>query len=176
MTMKSKLRTAFALMPLIVCASAAGAQNPLSLSIQAENSVVNIGAELKVDIVLKNVSGRTITLDRADGTSDRAEVDYEIEMTDPSGRRAARTGYGASFTPDFRTSVQPDGSLHYPAGGSMDFFSLDAGDELRESASLDKIFTISNPGVYLVRASRKEGTGTNAVDVVSNTISVTVKK
>ena len=173
MTMKMRLLTAFSIVTLIGCSPAFTSQKSLSMVLQAENDIVRIGEPTKIDITLKNLSNDPIPLDIEDGTKDRAELDYTIEMTYKNGESVARTDYGNSLLP---YDLQPKGSVKCCRISSPDFEDLNAHDEIHESASLDKIFVISEPGLYFVKVSRTLNTVKPTQNLTSNTISLTIRK
>jgi hypothetical protein len=147
----------------------------MSIILQAENDIVRIGDTTKINVTLKNWSNDPIPLDVDDGTRDRAELDYNIEMTYQNGESVARTDYGNSLLP---YDLQPKDSLKSCRirTVSSDFENLNAHDELHESASLDKIFVVSEPGLYFVKVSRTLNIVKPTQNLMSNTISLTIRK
>ena len=175
MAMRAKSLAIFVAVALIGCAPALSAPNLASITIKSEHNVVKIGDDVKIEIILKNLSDRAIGLDLVNAAPDHAEFNYNIQMTTPEGKSASRTEYGTSILPDHDIVHNADGIYTFHIS-SYAFIDLNSKEELQGSVNLEKIFAISEPGSYLVNVSNKIRVAREIQNITSNTILLIIEK
>lgn len=157
--MKNTLTCALALLVLAVGAgkSFGSATVPFALALEAEEDTVKAGAEVKVNITLKNSSNRAMHMHLT-----LAEVDYAFEVRDSQGMIPPETDY----------AKKSKGRGHF---SNDQIFYLQPGESLpKELLVLTKFYDMSRPGKYTVQVSRVVPRDLGSGTVKSNNLTITV--
>ena len=96
---------------------------------------VKLGTRIVVTLLLKNVSSALVTV----GDS-RPEYDYDLTVTDGSGKELPRTALGNQL---FRHEYT---ILH------SDSHDLEPGQEMKAGIEITRIYQVTQPGTYYMRA------------------------
>jgi dipeptidyl aminopeptidase/acylaminoacyl peptidase len=115
-----------------------------SLAISVPQDEVRIGSDVPVRITLKNVSDRQIMFGHRPGANN-PEFSYEIEVKNAKGQRVEDTAYGREAR-DPKRRQEESRTVEYvqPGGSSV------------QTAHITKLVSLSRPGWYTVRVSRKD--------------------
>jgi hypothetical protein len=164
-------RLSFVLSLLIVAthASAPGqaARQPFSLTVTTPQSIITAGAELRVQVTLKNITDHDIFVSR-DFARETAERNYVIDVRDESGQIAPDTAYN-------RKRKDPGDAKHPNVRyGSHMLETLKPGEELNDDAVVTKLYDITLPGKYSLQVSRQSSDAPGGNIVKSNKIGITV--
>ena len=152
--------------------SVAVAQNaakpPISVNISTTRAEYTIGEPIKLDIALTNNSDKEIAVAQSNAVG-KAELSYDIDVRDTTGKRAERTHYGKVLRGE-----DPEASIM----DSQRTRHLKPHDVLGDSAMLTTIYDLSAPGQYVVRVTKeKKFPGLQPDEpVVSNAIKITITK
>jgi hypothetical protein len=136
-----------------------------TVTITAPETSTKVGSEVKLDVVTKNVSDRTIYV--AYSTAGR---NMKIDVRDSEGNPVSETPFGLK--------VHGTDPKRAPFAGTV--FSmrvpLKPGETSHEQLVLDKEYDLTKPGRYFIRVQRSDIlSDTNTVTFVkSNTIILTV--
>lgn len=133
---------------------------PLTISISVVNPTVKVGTEIRIHVVLRNVSDKAMLIPTSPDPSE-AELHYRVQVRDKSEKDAPETTYGHT--------VRTTGF-----SGSEMKISLQPGGTLEQDTLLRKLFDLSTPGVYEVQLSRRVPYDPNGETVKSNMITITV--
>ena len=133
---------------------------PFALSISAKPDTINLGGKIRVHITLKNSSGQAITIPRSP-SDEFAERFCDFHVTDASGNDVPLTAYGKA-------------ARGRQFSGSVVKVRLNPGETIDEDTLLEKQFNISEPGAYVVQASRPISNDPNDGIVSSNKISISI--
>jgi dipeptidyl aminopeptidase/acylaminoacyl peptidase len=131
-----------------------------SITISAPEDEVQLGTDIRLSIVLKNISDHQITFGHHPGT-DYPEFSYRIEVKNTEGRLVEESGYA-------RAAREP--SRQQSAGYTVEY--LPPGGSAVQTAHLLKLVNLSRPGRYTVQVSR-ENPASNLI-VTSNQITLNV--
>jgi dipeptidyl aminopeptidase/acylaminoacyl peptidase len=115
-----------------------------SISISAPEDEVQLGSDIRLRIVLKNISDHQITFGHHPGT-DYPEFSYRIEVKNAEGRLVEESGYA-------RAAREP--SRQQSAGYTVEY--LPPGGSAVQTAHLVKLVNLSRPGRYTVQVSRED--------------------
>jgi hypothetical protein len=150
--------TVFGLVPLLLGANAQKPK-PFRLSIRPLQASVRAGSEVRIEVTLRNVSGRQIAMPKSDEGGD-----YLVEVRDGKGRMARDTELGRKLKDPGTVRVS-----------SAPLYPLKPQESLKDEIAVGKLYEVSNPGEYTISVARPipEELGTGVVK--SNTITVTVK-
>jgi len=143
-----------------------GADTAFSIVITGPQKPVKAGSEVKVEIVLKNTSGRELTIGRTNAVS-QAEFHYLIEVRDDQGHPAPDTEYG-------RRIMGRETKKRTILYGSDAFLTLKPNGTLEDEAVASKLYDLSRPGKCLIQVSRAVPKELGGGIVKSNFVSVTV--
>jgi len=147
-----------------LCAATGDSGQPFTITISAPHTIVRVGEEVRIHVVLTNVSDQESDLQ----TTFSVECDYGIRVQGPNGLH----------------THEPDCS------GSSSFTRLKPGKKLEDDATLTKTYQIdrqgeglvntskkfdfASPGEYVVQLSRHVSDDPDKALVTSNEISITV--
>ena len=145
-----------------------------ALTISTPANTVKRGAEIAIEVSLKNTSSSSISINAFQIAVDS----YMVEVLDSAGNSAPLTEYGRVVLKGER--YQPRGGvykIHMPGGGNARVFRLEPGGTARETLSVSDLFDMSRPGTYTIQVQRGEGYTVKLSKgpiIKSNTITVTV--
>lgn len=131
----------------------------VSITIGAANTSVSVGQPIPIDVQLKNTSDHAIGVGRVGGERNGG-IDYHVILLASNGRAVPRTKYGAAVD---------TGRVE----GSAVLLQLKPGETLTQSFDLTKLFKLTEPGTYTLRAGRKLPERTGKMEW-SNTLTLTV--
>jgi hypothetical protein len=143
--------------------------SPILISIQAQPLTVEKGREVKLQVILTNISDRAIAVPLS-----KPECDNEVYLRDAAGARLARVdGHVFKNAHGMTTKVQCTEIF------SRKMKTLLPGEQTKDSMILTKIFDLNQPGTYTIAVARDIDTDYTAprptlVLAVSNTIRLTV--
>jgi len=126
------------------------------IRISAPEDEVQVGADARVVITLKNVSGQQVLVGRHTGT-DSPEYTYRIEVRNAQGRAVEETAYGRGARPESAAST-----VDYVQPGGIEV----------QTAHVAKLVNLRRPGRYTVQVSRRDPK--SGVVVKSNEITLSV--
>ncbi len=132
---------------------------PFSIAIGAAEDEVQVGADARVVITLKNLSNRQMLIAGHAGTNN-PEFSYRIEVRTANGHEVEATAYGAGIRSE-RAQEAGRTTVDYVQPGGVSV----------QTAHLGKLFNLRQPGRYIVQVSRKDASG---VTVKSNEITLNV--
>jgi hypothetical protein len=144
--------------------AAAGSSAPLvtpSLSITAPSSVKS-GQDIRVDIVITNGSKQPMQLGVVNGEGN-AEFNYDINVTRQYNQQVERTNYGLSVAGTGTQAVR----------FSMRLINLPSGQSYADYFTLNEVYDVSIPGVYVVQVQQQPVAGRATAQ--SNTIKIVVR-
>ena len=132
--------------------AAATPENPLragdsggasfSIMISAPEDEVQVGSDVRVSIVLKNVTGHQILFRHHPGTNN-PEFSYKIEVRNSGGHVVEETVYGRA-------------TLQNQLAESRTVDYLEPGQMSAQTAHLAKLVDLKRPGRYTVQVSRRD--------------------
>lgn len=117
----------------------------LQLLMALPSRTVKLGAPVLAKFTLRNTSATAITV----GVF-TPEYNYELTVTDASGKELPRTPLGERL-------LRRDG-----IGGSTTADEIDPGREIEAALDISRIYQLTSPGTYLVRAVRNAILGDRA--------------
>jgi len=141
-------------------------QAPFSIAISSPQQSIGTGAEVRLEITLKNTSNREIYISKSNGRS-QAEFSFVVDAHDDTGKPAPDTEYGRRV---MRRETKKRTVLFW----SEIFLTLKPGEILQDEAIVSKLYDLSRPGKYLIRVSRRVSGNPKDGVVKSNEIAVTV--
>jgi hypothetical protein len=137
-----------------------GANQPLSLSITAQQQVVQIGSEVKIRTTLTNLTNHVITL------HDRIRAcDYPVQVRDESGKLAAETDYQRHLNCNARF-----------AESRNILVALKPQESREDEIIINQLFQLNSPGNYSIQVSRRIPKELGPEAIKSNTVTITVTK
>jgi hypothetical protein len=115
-----------------------------AIAISVSQDEVRVGSDVPVKITLRNVSNRQIVFGHRPGANN-PEFSFEIAVKNGKGQVVEETAYGREAS-DARRRQEEDRTVEYvqPGGGAV------------QTAHLAKLVSLSRPGWYTVRVSRKD--------------------
>jgi len=131
-----------------------------SLTIAAEHDTVQVGAEIKVKVVLKNTSASDIKVHYLMESDHAENADIRTEVRGADGNLARFTHYG-----ELVYYFGPVSPVH------LWYKLLKPGESLTGAIIINNQYDLSAPGEYTIFVQRKDDAGVMAK---SNTIKVTV--
>jgi hypothetical protein len=133
---------------------------PFTLTISARPDAVKLGDKIRLHITLKNSSDQSTTIQRSP-SDELAEQFCDVHVTDASGNAVPLTAYAkAARARQF--------------SGSVIKVRLNPGETTDEDTLLEKQFNFSQPGDYVVQASRPVSDDPNDGTVASNKITISI--
>lgn len=149
------------LVPIIAAAAATAqtTQPTISLTIKAEQDVVQAGSAVKVQITITNVSKQKIGVQR-ERNPGHGEIFHEFDIRDADGNPAPESNYQKRLraNPPFLSLVPT---------------VLAPGESAKDEATLSKLYDLSLPGEYTVQARRYDNDSRTLVK--SNTVKIRVQ-
>jgi hypothetical protein len=130
-----------------------------SLTIRAPRDVVKVGADLPMDIVLKNISERDQSV-----ALTSPEVTFDVRAFDSAGQPASKTSAHRAVRGD-------DGSWNW--SGSAIITTLKPGTVIHQQVSLEKLFNLDRQAKYTVKVRFLDVLGSKTT-TTSNSITITV--
>lgn len=137
------------------------AKPPLIISISTPDPVIKLGADIRLDLVIKNTSQQDVRFARSKGD---AEFDYEIDARNQNGKEIPETAYGHK--------IHSKESTNTLRRGGMVLITLVPSQEYTQSTTLNKIYDFSEPGTYVIQVQRRNPEGKTLLK--SNKLVVTV--
>jgi hypothetical protein len=137
---------------------------------------VQLGAEVRIKIVLKNISTHPIDFSRSP-SEERGEDSHEVEVRDEQGNRLSETKYYRVVRgKEVDDTPRPNGefSPRFVRGGSRLGKTVPPGEVFTDGLILNKLVEIAAPGKYTVTVRRLDETTKSFVS--SNTINLTLTK
>jgi len=131
----------------------------MSVTISGPAEAVKVGSQVKIKVVLKNISSHELGISKAVGPG---EFDYELDIRDDKGIKVAHTKYGRDISPEEGGGIS-DNTIIVP---------LPPGGTETNTITISKIHDMSRPGRYTVQVRRYEGDSKSWIN--SNTITVTI--
>jgi dipeptidyl aminopeptidase/acylaminoacyl peptidase len=115
-----------------------------AIAISVSQDEVRVGSDVPVKITLRNVSNRQIVFGHRPGANN-PEFSFEITVKNGKGQVVEETAYGREAS-DARRRQEEDRTVEYvqPGGSAV------------QTAHLAKLVSLSRPGWYTVRVSRKD--------------------
>ena len=155
----------FALLILPSGGATQSAKPDISVTISAMQTVVKADSEVKVGIILTNISNHEVSLAK-DNAQNLGEAHNKIEVRDEKGNLAPEAKYVGILD-----GKAPNDVIFMPLGSSAPH-SLKPGETLKDAIIASKLFDLSKPGKYTIQVQRTDE-ATKTV-VRSNTITLTV--
>jgi dipeptidyl aminopeptidase/acylaminoacyl peptidase len=117
---------------------------PFSIAVSVTQDEMRVGSDIAARITLKNLSDHQIVFGHRPGAN-HPEFSYEIEVKNAKGQRVEETAYGRE-TRDPKRRQEESRTVDYvqPGGSSV------------QTADITKLVSLSRPGWYTVRVSRKD--------------------
>jgi hypothetical protein len=115
-----------------------------AIAISVSQDEVRVGSDVPVKITLRNVSNRQIVFGHRPGANN-PEFSFEIAVKNAKGKMVEETAYGREAS-DARRRQEEDRTVEYvqPGGSAV------------QTAHIAKLVSLSRPGWYTVRVSRKD--------------------
>jgi dipeptidyl aminopeptidase/acylaminoacyl peptidase len=115
-----------------------------AIAISVPQDEVRVGSDVPVKIALRNVSNQKIVFDHRPGANN-PEFSFEIAVKNAKGKMVEETAYGRKAS-DARRRQEEDRTVEYvqPGGSAV------------QTAHIAKLVSLSRPGWYTVRVSRKD--------------------
>jgi dipeptidyl aminopeptidase/acylaminoacyl peptidase len=115
-----------------------------SIAVSVPQDEVRVGLDIAARITLKNLSDHQIVFGHHPGANN-PEFSYEIEVKNAKGQRLDETAYGREARDPKRRQEESRTMEYVQPGGSW-----------VQTAHLAKLVSLSRPGWYTVRVSRKD--------------------
>jgi dipeptidyl aminopeptidase/acylaminoacyl peptidase len=115
-----------------------------AIAISVPQDEVRVGSDVPVKIALRNVSNQKIVFGHRPGANN-PEFSFEIAVKNAKGKVVEETAYGREAS-DARRRQEEDRTVEYvqPGGSAV------------QTAHIAKLVSLSRPGWYTVRVSRKD--------------------
>ncbi len=139
-----------------------------SLTIGAGSGTFKRGTDVKIQIVLANLTDHQISIARLNDTNG-PEFEYVFDVRESDRRSVPLTRYGRA------SHGTPDAGDVRQGCGDCSGFSEDVAphEKITDEISVTKIHDLSKPGKYTVQVSRFNDDGLKTL-VKSNTITITI--
>ncbi|PYX10063.1 MAG: hypothetical protein DMG88_03995 [Acidobacteria bacterium] len=138
-----------------------------SLTITALQNPVKAGSEVRIEMVVTNISNREITVSRSNGEGQAEFSGYTAEVRDRKGNLSSETKYGRGLKGEGGTPEAPTVTVTNDI-----LFPLQPGKKLKDMLIVSRLWDMSQPGVYSIQVQRTDpDTG---ILVRSNSVTVTV--
>jgi dipeptidyl aminopeptidase/acylaminoacyl peptidase len=115
-----------------------------SIAVSVPQDEVRVGLDIAAMITLKNLSDHQLVIGHRPGANN-PEFSYEIEVKNAKGQRVDETAYGREARDPKRRQEESRTTEYVQPGGSS-----------VQTAHLAKLVSLSRPGWYTVRVSRKD--------------------
>jgi hypothetical protein len=153
-------------LPLIfvVILSVVQSRQPVfSISINQAHSESRTQREIKINVLLKNISNHDIVIPRSNA-KDQGEFHYEVHVSDAQGKLIA--------TKRQNTGVKDGDDLQSLTMETAVTFTLKPGDSLDDGIVLSDLYDFVKPGNYTIQIQRHDDVSDKMIK--SNQITVTV--
>lgn len=161
------------LVTLAVPGVSRAADPTISITISTRRPVVQLGSELRINIVLKNISSHPIEFWRSP-SEERGEQSHEVEVRDEQGNKMPETTYYRVVRGKTKDEApRPDGKFSpMNLGGSNLSKTVEPGGTFSDGMILNKLIDMVAPGKYTITVRRFDEATKSYVS--SNTITLTV--
>jgi len=153
------------LLAILSCGLATAAEPEFSLTISVTHDSFKAGEEVKLKILLTNLTEHQIGLESLPGV----EFEYSFDVLDSQSRKAPLTRYGRALngTPD-------TGDERHDCGDCSGFSQeLEPHEKITDEIAVSKIYDLTRAGKYTIQVSRPQGDSSHTI-VKSNTITVII--
>jgi hypothetical protein len=137
-----------------------------SIMITTSKNVVTAGSEVRVELIVTNISNQVVTLAR-ENSLNNGELSNSIEVRDDMGTSVHRTNLVRAA----KSNESSKDEMSIPVYSSVTI-SLKPGETLKDGIFVTQLFDLSQPGRYTILVLRKDETSNTIVK--SNTITLTV--
>lgn len=161
---------------LSICGLSRATDPTFSITISTSRPIAQLGSEVRVSILLKNISSHPIDIERSPRT-DLGEQSYEVEVRDERGNKLPETKYyRVTRGKEKDDSPRPDGKFSPPKyiGGSFLSKTVEPGETFPDGMILNKLIDIVAPGKYRITVRRFDEATKSYVS--SNTITLTERQ
>jgi hypothetical protein len=141
----------------------------LSMTISTTPIVVNAGTDVKIEIIIKNISDHDVGVDKSPGENS-GEKHTKVEVRDDKGKLVRETGYKRALEGNGGYD-EVSGRIIIPMGSNMGVL-LKPGETVKDGLSVNKLYYLDKPGKYTIQCQRFEDESSTWVK--SNTITITV--
>ncbi len=138
-----------------------------TLAIAAHQKAAKAGSDVRIEIVVTNVSRRDITVSRSNGEGQAELSGYTAEVRDRKAHLISETTYGRGLRGEESSSAGPIVSIT-----SDLVYPLQPNQQLKDVLIVNKLRDMSQPGVYVVQVQRTDPD--SGILVKSNKITVRV--
>ena len=147
----------------------------ISITISTQRPVVQLGSDLRIKIVLKNISSDPIEFGRSPSEV-QGERSQEVEVRDEQGNKMPETAYYRAVRGKTKDDPpRPDGKfLPIFIGGSYLTKTVEPGGTFPDGMILNKLIEIVAPGKYTITVRRFDQATKSHVS--SNSITFTVTR
>ncbi len=150
---------------LIICAlyvavPTRSVTQPFTLSLEAEENVIKANSEVKVNVTIRNMSNRAMSVTDSNGP---VPSDYVIDARDVHGRPAPDTDFGRKL------KLKEHGYFD-----STFIFTLQPGESHKTAMVVTKLYDLSRPGNYLIQVSRAIPKELGGGSIKSNPVTITI--
>lgn len=168
-TVRQLLQLAF----LAASVTSSQSRPTVAISINTPSASFTAGQDIKLDLIVKNISQELVTIFKATGAGGEAEAANSIEVRDVSGNLLPRADV-REIKKNERTIVVGKRWM------SRAELILQPGEEFSDYTKLNRLFDLTKPGTYSVNAiesipSSSSGGTTDWIKLTSNTIQITIK-
>ncbi len=136
----------------------------ISVTISPSSDVVKLGSELRIKIVITNISNRELDVGRPVGNGPQGEFRNLIDVRDERGNAAVKTKYYRQI----RGEEVTHGGIRLETTDSL----LKPGESTAEEVVVSKLYSLEKEGKYTVQTQRDDPDSKALVK--SNRITVTV--
>jgi hypothetical protein len=152
--------------PLLGTARAADG-TPFSVSIRPQRESVVQGRDVILEITLKNISGKIMTVKIFP-----SQYAYTLDVTRPDGQPATMTENGRNIVKNGAEEMKP--SPYVDMRGYLSVTLLPSQVFDKDTIRVDDLYDVWTPGVYSVRVRRVIPDHLGKGEVESNTVNITV--
>ena len=140
--------------------ASAATYRPFTITISSLEHSVRSGGEVRIHVVLTNVSDHVIWVDRSPSKT-QAEIHYNVRVRDVSGNDVKETKYGHAA----RAHEVYGSEINQP---------VKPGEKLEEDTLIGKQSDISSPGEYRIQLTRPASSDPKDGVIKSNEIAITI--
>jgi hypothetical protein len=158
------------MLAVMLGAPARAAEPELSLTVSIAKDGVKAGAEVRLRILLTNLTDHQIQIGRLLHPLGQ-ENEYSFDVRDNQGRKVPLTRYGRAVngTPDKGDEGQSCGDC---SGFGQD---LDPHEKVTDEIVISKIYDLTKPGRYTIQVGRPHRVSRESETIIkSNTITLTI--
>lgn len=140
-----------------------------SMTISTAQIVFKTGTDVKLEIIVKNISDHDVGVDKSPGENS-GESHNKVEVFDDKGIPVRETGYKRALEGNGGYD-EVSGRIIIPMGSTMTIF-LKPGETLKDGITVNKLYYLDKPGKYTIQCQRFDEERNSWVK--SNKITVTV--